>query len=122
MVVGHGSAVRHADDGAVGQFLDQSLVQACLGGRVERAGRFVKKHEVGPLQQHAREGDALLFAAGQQLLPVVAGMERRDAAARAAGVQHAPARGVVELIGRQRVAHGGLEGAARQVAALRQKT
>lgn len=121
VVVGYGSAVRHADDGAVGQLLDQDLVQAGLGGRVERAGCFIEKHEVGPLQQHPGEGDALLFTAGQQLLPVVAGFQRRDPVAQAAGVQHAPAGGVVELIGRQRVAHGGLESAARQVAALRQK-
>lgn len=62
-------AMRHAYDGDIRQFADHRLHHLVLALFVERRGRFIQHDNVRAMQQQAREGEALLFAARQRLVP-----------------------------------------------------
>ena len=64
------AAVSHADEDAVGQFVAQQQVQRVLESFVGGRRGLVEKDDARPPQQHACEGQALLFAKGQDLRPV----------------------------------------------------
>jgi len=61
--------VADADHGRLGQFLDQQAHDVFLAGLVERGGRLVHEDPLRLVDQHAREGDPLLFAARQDVVP-----------------------------------------------------
>lgn len=65
------AAVADADDDAVGQFLFQCAVEQGLGRFVQSGGGFVEQDDFGLGKQGADEGDALQFARGEFVLPVV---------------------------------------------------
>ena len=67
---GHVAAVRDGDDRGSGKLVAQGGVDFPLGVFVEIGGGFVEEEPVWPQQQGARDGEALLFAAGEQLRPV----------------------------------------------------
>src|SRR5262249_41856517 len=58
-----------ADDGRVRQALADEHHQILLACRVERGGGFVHHDQVWLVDEEPREGEALLFAAGEHLLP-----------------------------------------------------
>src|SRR4051812_32060316 len=62
-------AMRDADDGSFRQLLGDRLHHLVLALLVKRRGRFVQHDDVGTVQQEPREGEALLLAAGQRLVP-----------------------------------------------------
>lgn len=68
VVLEEGRAVADADHGGPGA--GELPVKVFLVGDVEGAGRFVENGEGRLCQQQAREGEALLFADRQHLLPV----------------------------------------------------
>lgn len=65
------AAVADADDDALRQFAFQSAVEQGLGRFVQGGSGFVKQDDFGLREQGADEGDALQFARGEFVLPVV---------------------------------------------------
>ena len=63
--------VADAEDGGLGQPLEQQGQQAELAVDVERRRRLVHDDDVGLLDQQPREGDALALAARQRLVPTL---------------------------------------------------
>src|SRR4051794_7528251 len=62
-------AMRDADDGSFRQLLGDRLHHLVLALLVKRRGRLVQHDDVGTVQQEPSEGEALLLAAGQRLVP-----------------------------------------------------
>ena len=62
-------AMGDADDGGLRQLGHDDLHHLVLALFVERGGRLVQHDDVGVVQQQPREGQPLLFAAGQRLVP-----------------------------------------------------
>ena len=65
------AAVADADDDTVGQFLLQCAVEHGFGRFVQSGGGFVEQDDFGLREQGADEGDALQFARGEFVLPVI---------------------------------------------------
>ena len=82
---GEGVAVADADDDAAGQVLADAAVEHRFGGFVEGGGGFVEEDGGGAGDEDAGEGDALEFARGEPLLPVVGGVEQGGEVFEAAG-------------------------------------
>ena len=57
--------VRDDDDGLVPVQARERILDVGLGLRVQRAGGFVEDQDRRVLEEHAREGDALLLAPGE---------------------------------------------------------
>ena len=109
-----------ANDGGVGKDFGQALVDGALRWFVQGGGGFVEEEPVWAMQEYARQGDALLFAGGQQLTPVlrfvelVAERDQPDAGQRLA-------HGFVgEAFGRLRIADGVTQRTNGQVGLLGQ--
>ena len=67
MVPGEPQAVadaHHADPGRRETFVERLLL-----ARVQRAGRFIEERIAGPIEQQASEGDLLLLAQRELVLP-----------------------------------------------------
>ena len=62
-------AMRHADDGSIGEFLVDELHHFILAFCIERGRCFVQHDNVGVMQKQPGEGEALLFAARKRLVP-----------------------------------------------------
>jgi len=88
---------------------------------IERCGRLVKEQPVGPLEQGARDGEALLFPRTQLHGPALAFVKARCQGFQRASVQCRGDVGVGELPGRRRVGHGVTKTAHRDVRPLRQE-
>src|SRR5690349_2603549 len=56
-----------ADDGRAPFRLAQQPIELRLRRLLQRGGRLVEKHDIGPHQQHAGEAEPLLLAAGEAL-------------------------------------------------------
>ena len=65
------AAVADADDDALRQFAFQGAVEQGFGRFVQGGGSFVEQDDFGPREQGTDEGDALQFARGELVLPVV---------------------------------------------------
>ena len=65
------AAVADADDDALRQFLFQGAVEQGFGRFVQGGGSFVEQDDFGLREQGADEGDALQFAGGELVLPIV---------------------------------------------------
>ena len=61
--------MQHRKDDRGGQALGQGEVEVGGGLRVEGRGRLVEEQDVGLLQQHPREHQALLLPAGEHVAP-----------------------------------------------------
>ena len=62
-------AVADADEGGGVELFGQQRHQLVLARRIERRGRLVEHDDVGLVQENAREGQPLLLAAGEDLVP-----------------------------------------------------
>ena len=112
-----GVAVADADDDALGQAAAQGGVEVGFGGLVQRGGGFVEEDGGGAGEEDAGEGDALLFAGGKPLLPVVFLVEQGDEVGEAAGFEGGGNVGAACL--RRGVADGLQEAALRHIGFLR---
>ena len=65
------AAVADADDDALRQFVLQSAVEQGFGRFVQGGGGFIEQDDFGLREQGADEGDALQFARGEFVLPVI---------------------------------------------------
>ena len=70
-----------------GQALAQQLVDVPLARFVERRSRLVEEEPVRPMQQRARDGEALLLAAGERQAPVALFVEAVGEIVEADGAQ-----------------------------------
>ena len=65
------AAVADADDDALRQFVLQGAVEQGFSRFVQGGGGFVEQDDFGLREQGADESDALQFAGGEFMLPVV---------------------------------------------------
>jgi hypothetical protein len=70
--------VADADDGRGCEFVVEEVHDAGLAEFVERRGRLVHDDKVGWIDENARKGDALLFAARKNAAPVLLIVELPD--------------------------------------------
>src|SRR3982074_2287279 len=63
-------AMADRDDGGCRQFLLEQTIQRRLGGLIQRRGRLVEEQILRPMQQRAREPEALLLAGREDSVPV----------------------------------------------------
>src|SRR6266478_681016 len=63
-------AMADRDYGGCRQFLLEQTIQRRLGGLIQRRGRLVEEQILRPMQQRARESEALLFAERKHSVPV----------------------------------------------------
>ena len=61
--------VRDADDGGRTEFRREEFHELVLAGGIERRCRFIEHDNVGPMEEDSREGQPLLLATGQYLVP-----------------------------------------------------
>ena len=80
------AAVSDADDDALRQFAFQSAVKHGFGRFVQSGGGFVEQDDFGLREQGADEGDALQFARGEFVLPVVGFIQFVHQVVQAAGI------------------------------------
>jgi len=71
-------SVSNADQCEAGQTLGEELHHFCLTAHVKRGRRLVEHEDVGPMDQHAREGEPLLLAFRQSGRPGVVGIQPRE--------------------------------------------
>jgi len=62
-------AVADADNGCVGDPLQQEPHQLFLAQRIERGGRFIHHYGLRTLNEHAGKGKPLFLSAGEHVLP-----------------------------------------------------
>ena len=82
---GEVGAMGNADEGRLGQTLQQQLVERRLGLRIERRGRLVEEQPVGPLQEGAGQRQTLLLARRETAIPLMALIELVDIVTKLAG-------------------------------------
>src|SRR6185295_11603228 len=92
-----GGAMADADDAGLRQALADQAVEIAFAGLVEGRGGLVEEDEVRAMQEGARDGDALLLAAGEQGLPVLAAVELIDQARKTGIDQRLGESGVIGL-------------------------
>ena len=114
-------AMADAHDRGLGQVLDQELHDVLLARLVERGGRLVHEDPLRLVDQRAREGDALLLAARQDLVPAVDLVEPVAQMIEADLVQGLFQNVVGDALGRLRVVHRLAQGSEREVRLLRHK-
>src|SRR5450755_1642325 len=113
--------VTNAQNRRLLQLIVEQAHDAALAVFVERGGRFVEKDPSRFVQQEAREGEALLFAERQFLVPALSPVKLGDETAEIASLQGFSNIRFEESVGGARIAQGVAQCAQRQVRALRQK-
>ena len=116
-----GAAVADADQDGVRQPLPHQLVEHQLQTLVQRRGRLVQEHRLGPGQQDARECHALLLAGREHLGPVLHLVQPIDQMWQRDGGQHVAQLRVGDVVGAVRIGDDGAQITQRHVGQLRQE-
>ena len=106
-----GGAVADADHRGAGQALPDQPVKLGLGFGIAGGGGLVQEQPVGTEQQGAGHGQTLLFSGRQALRPMVDLVEMPGQSPKAAGGEGLRDRSGIELIGRGRERHRGMQAA-----------